>query len=429
MNNNFYHPELLQTPEGVRDIYGNECEDKNNIQETIHSVIRSYGFDDIQTPSFEYFDIFNKERGTVASNEMFKFFDRDNNTLVLRPDITPSIARSIAKYYEDEVLPVRLCYTGNTYINNHSHQGKFKEVTQVGAELINDDTSDADAEMIAMTIECLLKTGLREFQVDIGHAGFFGGLVESTGLNPVQVKELKELLTNKNVFAAEQYLSDKNVPENIKDLLIRLPEMFGNPEYISYAKEKCSNEEFLKAIERLEKIYKIIDSYGLIQYVNCDLGMISGYDYYTGIIFRAYTYGTGEPVATGGRYDSLLSQFGHDGAAIGVAICIDQLMIAMQRQKIVIGGKQAGNIILYIPDERMSAISVASQLRNAGIRISLIRKSSRRTLEDYKVYALRNRFEKIIFIKDPDNACIIYPEEERMENAKISDILKTEADI
>ena len=104
-------------------------------------------------------------------------------------------------------------------------------------------------------------------------------------------------------------------------------------------------------------------------------------------------------------------------------------MIAMQRQKIVIGGKQTGNIILYIPDERMSAISVASQLRNAGIRISLIRKSSRRTLEDYKAYALRNRFEKIIFIKDPDNACIIYPEEERMENAKISDILKTEADI
>ncbi len=429
MNNNFYHPELLQTPEGVRDIYGDECEIKNHIQNTIHSVIRSYGFDDIQTPLFEYFDIFNKERGTVASNEMFKFFDRDNNTLVLRPDITPSIARSIAKYYEDEILPVRLCYNGNTYINNYSHQGKFKEVTQIGAELINDDTSDADAEMIAMTIECLIKTGLKEFQVDIGHAGFFNGLVKSTGLNPVQVKELKELLINKNVFAAEQYLFDKNIPDDIKELLIKLPEMFGNPDYISYVKEKCENEEFLKAAERLEKIYGIIESYGLLQYVNCDLGMISGYDYYTGIIFRAYTYGTGEPVATGGRYDSLLSQFGHSGAAVGVAICIDQLMIAMQRQKIEIDVKEPEIMILYIPDERMSAISVASYLRNRGIRISMIRKSSRKSLDEYKAYALRNRFDKIIFIENSDSACIIYPVCEKETNVMIADILKTEADI
>ncbi len=429
MNNNFYHPELLQTPEGVRDIYGNECAVKNHIQDNIHGVIRSYGFDDIQTPSFEYFDIFNKERGTVASNEMFKFFDRDNNTLVLRPDITPSIARSIAKYYEDEILPVRLCYAGNTYINNYSHQGKFKEVTQVGAELINDDTSDADAEMIAMTIECLIKTGLKEFQVDIGHAGLFNGLAESTNLTPIQIKELKELLINKNVFAAEQYLSDKDVPSDIKELLIRLPEMFGSTDYISYAKEKCSSEEFLKAIERLKKIYKIIESYGLSQYVNCDLGMISGYDYYTGIIFRAYTYGTGEPVATGGRYDRLLSQFGHDGAAVGVAICIDQLMIAMQRQKIDVAVCEAGNMILYVPDERMSAISTASRLRSLGNRISMIRKSSKKTLDDYIGYALRNGFEKIIFIEDAENACIIYLKEGRKESIMVSDILKTEADI
>ena len=185
----------------------------------------------------------------------------------------------------------------------------------------------------------------------------------------------------------------------------------------------------LKAIERLKKIYKIIESYGLSQYVNCDLGMISGYDYYTGIIFRAYTYGTGEPVATGGRYDRLLSQFGHDGAAVGVAICIDQLMIAMQRQKIDVAVCEAGNMILYVPDERMSAISTASRLRSLGNRISMIRKSSKKTLDDYIGYALRNGFEKIIFIEDAENACIIYLKEGRKESIMVSDILKTEADI
>ena len=126
-----------------------------------------YGFRDIQTPSFEFFDIFNQERGTVASKDMYKLFDKEGNTMVLRPDITPSIARCVAKYYKDEELPIRLCYIGNTFINSTTYQGKLKEVTQLGAELVNDNSIDADAEMLAITIECLLKSGLKEFQLSL----------------------------------------------------------------------------------------------------------------------------------------------------------------------------------------------------------------------------------------------------------------------
>ena len=96
---------------------------------------------------------------------MYKFFDRDNNTLVLRPDITPSIARCVAKYYRDEQLPIRLCYTGNTYTNTRKLQGKLKEVTQLGAELINDDSSAADAEIIATVVDCFIALGIDEFQI------------------------------------------------------------------------------------------------------------------------------------------------------------------------------------------------------------------------------------------------------------------------
>lgn len=84
-------------------------------------------------------------------------------------------------------------------------------------------------------------------------------------------------------------------------MLIKLPEMFGNNDYIDYAKKHVKNERSLAAIDRLEKLHAILDSYGLRQYVNFDFGMISGYTYYTGIIFKAYTYGTGEAVATGGQ--------------------------------------------------------------------------------------------------------------------------------
>ena len=111
---------LLHTPEGVRDIYDGEYNQKIKIEEQLLEVLKLYGYKRIQTPMFEFFDIFNRDKGSVSSKEMYKFFDREGNTLVLRPDMTPSIARCVAKYYEEEELPIRLCYKGNTFINNHS---------------------------------------------------------------------------------------------------------------------------------------------------------------------------------------------------------------------------------------------------------------------------------------------------------------------
>ncbi len=162
---------LLHTPEGVRDIYNKECENKLYLQEQIHKVMKLYGYSDIQTPSFEFFDVFGKDKGSTPSKNMYKFFDREGNTLVLRPDVTPSIARAVAKYFTREDMPIRFCYMGNTFVNNAEHQGKLKEITQTGAELIGDNRSDADVEAIALVINALLKCGLSEFQIEIGHAG------------------------------------------------------------------------------------------------------------------------------------------------------------------------------------------------------------------------------------------------------------------
>ena len=147
--------QLLHTPEGVRDIYNDECEKKMLLQDQLYPILRLHGYHPIQTPTFEFFDIFGREIGTTPSKDLYKFFDREGNTLVLRPDITPSIARCAAKYFGEEELPIRLCYMGNTFINNSSYQGRLKECTQLGAELLGDPSVDADAEMISMVISCL----------------------------------------------------------------------------------------------------------------------------------------------------------------------------------------------------------------------------------------------------------------------------------
>ena len=150
---------IFHTPEGVRDIYNGECSQKRKVQEKIHRVFHQYGYEDIETPTFEYFEVFSREVGTIPSKEFIKFFDREGNTLVLRPDFTPSVSRACATYFSPDKEPVSLCYTGNTFINNTSYRGHLKETTQMGVERIGDESADADAELLAMTVECLLAAG------------------------------------------------------------------------------------------------------------------------------------------------------------------------------------------------------------------------------------------------------------------------------
>ena len=225
--------DLLHTPEGVRDIYSTECAEKKVIENRLHDVCASYGYNDIQTPSIEFFDVFNKERGSVPSNEMFKLFDRYGNTLVLRPDMTPSIARATAKYFEDRVLPVKLCYLGNTFINvSKYYQGRLKENTMLGAELINDNSLAADYEIISMVIDCMLSAGLTEFQVELGNVAFFNGLLHKTGITGDSAEELLRLIKDKNYFGVEELLESLNIDDVVAKALLELPQLFGGTEVL-----------------------------------------------------------------------------------------------------------------------------------------------------------------------------------------------------
>jgi ATP phosphoribosyltransferase regulatory subunit len=415
---------LLHTPEGVRDIYNSECERKLQLQNSLHHIMKLHGFKDIQTPTFEFFDIFSKERGTVASKDMYKFFDREGNTLVLRPDITPSIARCAAKYYKDEELPIRMCYIGSTFINNSSYQGKLKESTQLGAELINDGSTDADAEMLALTIECLLQAGLKEFQVEIGEADFFRGLVNEAGFDEEEETQLRILIENKNMFGVEELISSKDISSELKTVFLTLPELFGTLDKLTFAKTLTKNERALKAIERLEQLYDILSVYGLEEYITFDLGMLSKYNYYTGIIFRAYTYGTGDTIVDGGRYDNLVGQFGKQAPAIGLAILVDQLMLALSRQKIEAKPDSENTLILYKDNLLENAILLAKHFRSMDRNIELLQKVETNSIKDYIAYAKRNGISGILYFETSKRIQTINPESGEMREVQIEDFIK-----
>ena len=325
---------LLHTPEGVRDIYNSECKKKTALERRLHQVLALYGYQDIETPAFEFFDIFNSDTGTVSSREMFKFFDRDNNTLVLRPDMTPSIARSVAKYYSDCTFPLRLSYVGNTFLNNRSYQGKLAEKTELGAEYINDDSPEADAEAIVMMIDCFLEAGLNDFRIDIGQSEFYRGIMEALDVSDEVKAQIHEYIENKNSLGMELLLADLPMKDCYRNILLEYNELYGDVSMLEQAKKLTVNPKCQAAIERLEQVYEVICHYGYEKYVSFDLGMVNHFDYYTGIIFRGYTYGTGDAIGKGGRYDNLLMQFGKNAPAIGFTILVDDMLSALDRQNI-----------------------------------------------------------------------------------------------
>lgn len=362
---------IFHTPEGVRDIYNGECSQKQALQKKLHQVFHQYGFADIETPAFEFFEVFSKEVGTIPSRDLYKFFDREGNTLVLRPDFTPSVSRACATYFSPEEQPVSLCYTGNTFINNSSFQGRLKEATQMGVERIGDASPEADAELLAMTAECLLSAGLTDFQISVGQVDYFKSLLQEAGLDEEGEERLRALISSKNYFGVEELVQEQKLPGRLSQAFSQLPQMYGTAEVLEKARSLTENPRALAAVSRLEEIYEILRIYGYEKYISFDFGMLSKYQYYTGIIFQAFTYGTGEPLVKGGRYNELMKHFGRPAPSIGFAIVVDTLLQALNRQKLALPEEPAVHVLTYRKEEREGAILRARELRAKGERVAL----------------------------------------------------------
>ena len=389
----------LHTPEGVRDIYNDECEKKHYILDRMRQVIQSYGYRFIETPTFEFFDIFGQEVGTTPSKDLYKFFDREGNTLVLRPDMTPSIARAASKYFPIETEPVRLCYEGNVFINNNSYQGRLKESTQLGVEFIGENSVDADGEIIALVVNNLKAAGLKQFQISIGHADLFRQLMKAADFDAEAEETLRDLILNKNFFGVDEFLERHQVTDDLRSLFSMLGKMYASPkEWAGMNEIALRFPGVADALSYLQELYELLEVYDVTKYVSFELGLISSYSYYTGILFSGYTFGSGEPIVKGGRYDGLLSYFGKEAPAIGFALMVDQLLLALERQKIAISAGQEAEIILYTPQQRKIAATTAEELRNAGkiVRLHLM------DLDSHSIADYRQRYQgqKIIVLED-----------------------------
>ena len=192
-----------------------------------------------------------------------------------------------------------------------------------------------------------------------------------------------------------------NITNELKELFMLLGNFDSNSEDLKNAKAKAKNyPPVYDAIDSLERLSKYLDIYGINKYISFELGLISDYHYYTGIIFSGYTFGTGEPIVKGGRYDTLLKHFGKDAASIGFAIVVDQLMAALNRQGINLPISNNSTIIVYTENSAPKAIMRAIELRKQGIYVEMILKSDDKSKDDYSNFARQNHVDKVEFMED-----------------------------
>lgn len=362
---------VLEIPYGTRDFLPSEAAGKRVIEDKLASLFASYGYDEVVTPTIEYLD--NLTLGTSHSLEphLFKLFDRDNRTLALRHEMTTPIARLVSSRLQDYPLPMKLSYISSVFRYEQTQTGRQCEFYQAGVELIGSASASADAEIIALAIKGLLRSGLTDFQLCLGQVEFVSGIMEQYQLPSDKKDKLKALMEGRNLVEFTRLVDELDIAANAKKVLKKLPLLNGGEELLKSAYDLALNEQSRRALDNLSEIYQLLKAYGVAEYVRFDLGIIRDFNYYTGMVFEAYTPGLGFPLCGGGRYDHLLADFGSACPATGFAIGIERILLALERHNLE-KPEQAKDIYLgYAAGNAAAAITRAAELRADGKTVEL----------------------------------------------------------
>ncbi|MGI6113480.1 MAG: ATP phosphoribosyltransferase regulatory subunit [Mahellales bacterium] len=413
----------LQIPEGVQDYLVDEQYNKLLIEDKIRKIFDGFGYDEIDTPVFEYYDVFSGEDAIIDDETMFKFFDKQGRILVLRPDMTTPIARMAATKLYSKPLPIRLSYISNVFRYDQPQSARQREFTQAGVELLGSRSPQADAEVISLAITILERVGLKNFQIELGQVEFFKSIINGMHITQQQVEEFRALIEEKNMIALEGFLDDLELPDRIRETVYMLPKLYGGMEVINKAAKLTSNTKALEALRNLESIYCLLKDGGLEQYVSIDLGMVSSLQYYTGTIFKGFTRELGFTLLGGGRYDALMENFGQSMPATGFAVGIKRILVALERQDLLTKKPTADFLLTYHKGLYATATRIAQRLRDMGCRVEMDLEG--RPAKELLEQGRHRGIATIIEVKSERDIAIKYTKGDRCEVEGIDEWLKT----
>ncbi len=391
----------MNIPEGLNDLLPEEVFKRRFLENKISQVFTKWSYQEIITPTFEFYEILAKGAGTIMKKEMIKFFDRKGNIVALRPEMTTPIARVTSTKLKGEPKPLRFYYMGNVFRYDDFKVGGQREFCQAGVELIGVNSKEADAEVIALAVECLKNSGLKKFFIDIGHINFFNGIMQSIKVKEERKQEIREAILNKNFVLLEKILYVSDIKDKEKEFVLKMPTLRGRGEVLEEAEKMISNRLSESALKEIKEVYNLLRNYGLEEYILIDLGIIRDFDYYTGIIFEGYTDYLGFPVCGGGRYDNLCSKFGRDLPSTGFAIGLERLAIILEKESVdSLKLERPDKYLVYYQNDKRyfrKALEVAGNLRKKGLIVEL--EVEKREFAEVLNYA-RSKGVKYIVIVD-----------------------------
>ncbi len=356
----------IYTPDGVSDILFAACAKKRALEADLRTWFTLSGYRELETPTLEFYDVFGGDNALIRQEQMYKMTDAQGRLMVLKPDMTIPVARVAATQFKNPSWPMKCFYVGNTFSADEIGGGRQNEFTQAGVEILGTNTPEADAEVLATAVRAVLATGLAEFQIDVGQVEFFRGIMEESGLLPVEIEEVRGLIDRKDFVGVEEVVGRHDIPIHLKTLILDLPKLFGSKEIIQRLEGQKIGARANAALENLRRVLEILEDRGVDRYVSVDLGMVQSLNYYTGIVFRGYTHGVGFPILSGGRYDNLVSRFGLDCPATGFSLGVNMILMALDRQHQE-GKRDVGGILVtYAPGGRKAAVRVCDAFRAQG---------------------------------------------------------------
>jgi ATP phosphoribosyltransferase regulatory subunit len=379
----------MRLPPGTRDWLPAELRRKRAVERVLREVFERWAYDEVQTPNFERFDALEAGLGETVARKTFLFADKSGTQIALRPEMTTPVARLVATRMRQARLPLRLSYVAPAYRYEDPQEGRMREFTTAGLELIGAQSLDADAESLFTAIEALDALGLDDTHFDINHAAVIDGVLAGLELDAAGIGHAKALISGRNIVALRARLAGTGAPP-VLEAIVRLAMTRGGEELLAQAAELCHTDAGLAGIERLRGVLARAAELGFGRRLNVDVTLLRDFEYYTGFIFEGFADEAGFALCGGGRYDKLLPRFGFEAGAVGWSLAVERILIALERRHstrfgaapaidVLVSGsdviaareRAAGNVV-RIDFERLSETELVEEARRWRIPRVLI---------------------------------------------------------
>ncbi|MGI8428961.1 MAG: ATP phosphoribosyltransferase regulatory subunit [Solirubrobacteraceae bacterium] len=318
-----------RVPSGTRDVLPDEMRELRSVTERVRGVFDRAGYGEVYTPALEYEQTFARRDGPYARNASsatrpaYRMFDEQGNVLVLRSDMTIPIARLVAIRYPNARSPLRFCYFAHAYRGVRPQRGQSREFLQAGVELIGAAAPEGTAEVLTLMCAALDAAGLNTYSIGVGDASLYPGLLDAVGVAPEPRERILDALVDGDFVGLEHEVRGLALGPGTSELLLRVPRTRGGPEVL----EGLSGV-LHEAVTGMRAVHALLAP-AVADRIIFDLGLVRSVGYYTGAVFQVYDPAHGVPIGSGGRYDELLGRFGPPLPAVGFALNVERLHIAL----------------------------------------------------------------------------------------------------